>query len=139
MDKAHVLAVGVRDMDSVDLGMSSLPLEKVLRFLGVAVHDSGTFLPWRDSYDKQLYTLRGKLAAVGLGCTPVAFIRGLSVSILPSLLYGCEIWGISHVYDVVLGGASPYRCGFMDPIITFLRSWLSLPRSAPVAAIHRLV
>lgn len=69
-----------------------------LRFLGILIRDNATFAPWRDAYDSALHMLWGRLRDVGLGFTWAAFVRGLKVAVLPSVLFGCEIWGIDEIY-----------------------------------------
>ena len=53
----------------------------------------GRFTAYRNSYDSSLHALHARLRAVGLGATPIALQRGISISVLPSILFGCEIWG----------------------------------------------
>ena len=80
---------------------TSLKCVESLRFLGVMITADGRFAPYRDSIDPGYYALRSKLSSVGLGSTPLALTRGLLVSVLPSYLFGCEIWGLSSLYSIV--------------------------------------
>lgn len=80
---------------------SSLELQPHLRFLGVKLLSTGSFAPWRDSFDWNITTLRARLTEVGLGNTPEAIMRGIFIKVLPALTFGCEIWGLSHVYSVL--------------------------------------
>ena len=89
---------------------SRLDVEPYLRFLGVMVTSDGRFAPWRDEFDKGLHAVRAKLAGVGLGSLPVALINGIFVSVMPSLLFGVEVWGIEAIYGMVCKRASPYAC-----------------------------
>ena len=65
------------------------------------ITSDGWFAPYRDSFDVALHALRGKLSRVGLGSTPLAISKGIAISVLPALLFGCEIWGISDIYAMV--------------------------------------
>ena len=79
-----------------------LKVESVLRFLGIMVTADGRFAPWRDAFDIQLHALHARLRNVGLGSLPVALVNGLFVSVMPSVLFGCEIWGIEELYAVIV-------------------------------------
>lgn len=43
------------------------------------------------------------MAAAGLGNLPIALLKGLSVKVLPALLYGCEVWALNWLDEVVAG------------------------------------
>ena len=116
----------------------TVQVEPVLRFLGVMITADGRFAPWRDSFDTQLYALRQRLANVGLGCLPVAYINGIFVSVMPSLLFGCEIWGIDEIYNVLFKGTNPYQSEFLKPVLSHLKKWAGLPTSASHALMHKL-
>lgn len=110
-----------------------------LRFLGIMITSDGRFAPWRDEYDKNLYALQAKLSNVGLGRLPVAIVNGIFVSIMPSLLFGCEIWGIEAIYNILFCGKNPYAVEFLAPVQSFLRNMLSLPPNSSTALLHRFL
>ncbi len=98
----------------------------------------GRFAPYRDCIDREFHALRGKLSAVGLGSTPLALSRGLMISLLPSLLFGCEIWGIDEIYDIFIKQKSVYNCKFMDPLLQNLKRYIGLPPASSNAAVCHL-
>ena len=114
-------------------------VEPVLRFLGVMITADGRFAPWRDSYDAQLYALQQRLCSVGLGCLPIAYTSGIFVSVMPSLLFGCEIWGVDEIYDVMFKGTNPFHSVHLRPLLNHLKKWLGLPQRASHALVHRLL
>jgi hypothetical protein len=67
----------------------------------------------------------------------VALINGLFVSVMPSLLFGCEVWGISAIYNIMFHSKSPYSVEFLSPIHHFLRRVVGLPPNSSVAILHR--
>lgn len=83
--------------------------------------NSATFAPWRDSFDVLLYTLGNKLRAVGLGAIPASWLKAIRISVLPAMLFGCELWGIDEVYQVLFNGKSPFLCSFLTPITKYLK------------------
>lgn len=102
------------------MGALSLKPAKSFRFLGVKVTQTGGFLPWRDSFDNTLFGLRGRLVQAGLGDLATALSRAIQIKVLPSLLYGCEIWAVSWLWGVILGSESPYSHPRMSPVVKFL-------------------
>jgi hypothetical protein len=80
----------------------------------------------------------GRLRESGLGNHPVAIVRALSISVLPCVLFGCEIWAIEWLWDVVFAGTSPFRCTTLEPILHFLKKQLHVSLRTPDAFIHRL-
>ena len=116
----------------------SLSVSTSLRFLGVRVLTSATFAPWRDSYDSMLHALMGRLRDVGLGATPAAFVKGLRISVLPAVLFGCEIWGIDEVYQVLYKGHSPFNSPTLKPILKFVKRLVGLPPTASNAHVCQL-
>jgi hypothetical protein len=97
-----------------------------LRFLGIMVTSDGRFQPWRDSFDKLIFTIMARLREVGLGSTPTAIIRALFISVLPCVLYGCELWGLDQLYSVIFEGTSPFASRTLEPILHFLKGKLGV-------------
>ena len=96
-----------------------------MRFLGVAVEASGSLAPWREVADLQAlaFAVRARLVSAGLGAYPTALVRALCTYVIPSILYGCELWGLSTVGAVLSRHKSPYHTDFMLPILDVLRSY----------------
>ena len=117
----------------------TLPVATTLRFLGVMVTADGRFAPWRDSFDAQLYSLQHRLAGLGLGSLPLALKNGLFVSIMPSLLFGSELWGIDELYAVMFRQANPFDSTHLRPIIQYIRNWIGLSKKSSLASIHRFL
>ena len=94
-----------------------LPCLDSLRFLGLRINAAGEFLPWRDSYDDALHALHARLTSVGLGGHPAAFMKAVAVQLLPAMTFGGEIWGLSHVFDVITAFDSPYTHPRLRPLV----------------------
>ena len=103
-----------------------------MRFLGVAVEASGSLAPWRDVADLQAlaFAVRARLVSAGLGAYPTALVRALRTYVIPSILYGCELWGLSTVGAVLSRHKSPYHTDFMLPILDVLRSYSGFSRGS---------
>lgn len=100
--KAFVLHIGTRrSLSNVLVDECRLDTQPYLRFLGVMITGDGRFAPWRDSYDSSLHALHSKLRNVGLGRLPAALTNGIFISIIPSLLFGCEVWGIEDLFGML--------------------------------------
>ena len=98
----------------------------------------GKFLPWRDDFTKQLYGVRGRLAAAGLGVLPVALFKGLFIKVVPAILYGCEVWALGWLADVLDKGASPFVHDRLNIVISFIKRYLGLPDRSFGAAVFKL-
>ena len=96
-----------------------------MRFLGVTVEVSSSIAPWRDVADLQAlaFAVRARLVFAGLVVYSTALMRALHTYIIPSILYGCELWGLSTVGAVLSYHKSPYHTNFMLPILDVLRSY----------------
>jgi hypothetical protein len=79
------------------------------------------------------------LGDVGLGHTPSALVRAFSIAVIPSMLYGCELWGLQQVYNMLILGASPFQAPTLSPILTFFKKLLGIHIHAPDAFVHTLV
>ena len=79
----------------------TVEIEPVLRFLGVMITSDGRFAPWYDFFNRSLHTVVHRLAQVGLSSMPIALINNIFVLVMPALLFGAELWGIDHIYDVL--------------------------------------
>ena len=110
-----------------------------LRFLGLCVSQTGTIGPWREDFTTQLYQVKGRVVNAGLGNLPLALSRALQIKVLPAMVYGGEIWGVSWVTSVVKGKCSPYKCKRMDQVVNFLRDYCGLPRNSFQAVLFRLL
>ena len=120
------------------MGNCELELSETLRFLGLKITNTGTFSPWRDDFTCNMYGAKGKLTQAGLGNLPVAMVQALKLKTLPAVLYGCEIWALTWVSQV-LGNTtiSPYKHPRLDIITNFLKSYLGMPQNAFGAATMR--
>ena len=93
--------------------------------MGVAVEASGSLAPWCDVADLQAlaFAVRARLVSAGLGAYPTALVRALHTYVIPSILYGCELWGVSTIGAVLSHHKSPYHTDFMLPTLDVLRSY----------------
>ena len=66
-------------------------------------------------------------------------VKGVLISVLPAALFGCEIWGINHLYQVLFKGHNPYDCEHLKPIVGFLKKWVGLSVRASSGTVHRLL
>ena len=91
----------------------------------MAVEASGSIAPWHSIADLQVlaFAIRARLVSTGLGAFPTALMRALHACVIPSILYGCELWGLSTVGAVLTHHKSPYHTNFMLPILDVLRSY----------------
>ena len=96
-----------------------------MHFLGVAVEASGSIALWRGIADLQVlaFAVWAQLVSAGLGAYPIALMCALHTYIIPSILYGCKLWGLSTVGAVLSFHKSPYHTNFMLPILDVLRSY----------------
>ena len=76
-----------------------MPCHQRVRFLGIAVEASGSIAPWHDVADLQVlaFAVRARLVSVGIGPYPAALMRALCTYVMRSVLYGCELWGLSTI------------------------------------------
>jgi hypothetical protein len=107
--------------------------------LGLKITSNGHFLPWRDDYTTLMFSIKNSLARAGLGSLPMALIKGLSIRVIPALLYGCEIWCISWLAKVFKGIESPYKHPRLKIVLDFIKSYLGLPKNSFTAVIFKLV
>ena len=86
---------------------------------------SSSLAPWHDVADLQVlaFAVRARLVSAGLGAYPTALMRALHTYVIPSILYGCELWGLSTIGTVLSRHKSPYHTDFMLPILDVLRSY----------------
>ena len=93
--------------------------------MGVAVEASGSIAPWHDVADLRAlaFAVWARLVSAGLGAYPTALVRALRTYVIPSILYGCELWGLSTVGAMLSHHKSPYHTDFMLPILDVLRSY----------------
>ena len=84
---------------------------------------SCTITPWHAVEDLQVlaFAVCMCLVSAGLGAYPVALMHMLRTYIIPSLLYGCELWRLqtvvsAHTHNTI------YRTDFMLPILAVLHS-----------------
>ena len=96
-----------------------------MHFLGVAVEASSSIAPWCDVTDLHAFAFAvwARLVSAGLGAYPTARMCTLHTYVIPSILYGCELWGLSTVGAVLSHHKSPYHTDFMLPILDVLRSY----------------
>lgn len=113
-------------------------MEESLRFLGILITDEGAFAPWRDSFDSQIHTLTNRLRNVGISSNALALLRGMKLTVFPSLLFGCEIWGINWIYRVMFKKASVYHCDFMTPITNTFARLAGVSRTYAKPLLYRL-
>ena len=101
-------------------------------FLGITVEASGSLAPWRDVMDLQslAFAVWARLVSAGLGAYPTALVRALRTYVIPSILYGCELWGLSTIGAVLSRHKSPYHTNFMLPILDVLRSYSGFSRDS---------
>ena len=76
------------------------------------------------------FAVRTRLVSAGLGAYPTALVRALRTYVIPSILYGCELWGLSTIGAVLSCHKSPYHTGFMLPILDVLRSYSGFSRDS---------
>ena len=86
---------------------------------------TGSIALWCDVTDLQAlaFAVRARLVSAGLGAYPTALVRALRTYVIPSILYGCELWGLSTIGAVLSRHKSPYHTNFMLPILDVLRSY----------------
>ena len=103
-----------------------------MRFLGVAVEASSSIALQHDIADLQAlaFTVRARLLSAGLGAYLTALMRALRTYIVPSVLYGCELWGLSTVGAMLSRHKSPYHTDFMLPILGVVRSYSGFSRDS---------
>ena len=91
----------------------------------MAVEASGSIALWWVVADLQAldFAVRAWLVPAGLGTYPTALMRALHTYVIPSILDGCELWGLSTVGAVLNCHKSPYHTAFMLPILDVLRSY----------------
>jgi hypothetical protein len=101
---SHVLQVGGSRRREITVNDTLVKVSPALKFLGIMVHNTASFTPWRDSFDSLLHTLGNNLRAIGLGATPAAWLKAIRIAVLPVILFGCEMWGIDEIYQVMFNG-----------------------------------
>ena len=91
----------------------------------MAVEASGSIAPWRGVEDLQAlaFAVWARLVSAGLGAYPTALKCALRTYVIPSILYGCELWGLSTVGAVLTRHKLPYHTDFMLPILDVLHSY----------------
>ena len=91
----------------------------------MAVEASGSIAPWWGVVDLQVlaFAVQAWVVSAGLGTYPTALIRALRTYVIPSILYGCELWGLSTVDAMLTRHKSPYHTDFMLPILDVLHSY----------------
>ena len=109
-----------------------------MRYLGIKISSKGTFLPWRDDFTKNMYGIKNRLTQAGLGSLPTALVKALFGRTVPAILYGCEIWGIKWILDVLDGKASPYVHDRLNIVVNFIKQHLGLPTKSFSAAVFKL-
>ena len=93
---------------------------------------SGSLAPWCDVTDLQAlaFAVRARLVFAGLGAYPTALMRALRTCVIPSILYGCELWGLSTIGAMLSRHKSPYHTDFMLPILDVLHSYSGFSRAS---------
>ena len=94
-----------------------------LRFLGVAIHQNGTFQPW-DPLTTRRRSVAGILDALsrhGFACYPAAISHAVTAALLPATTYGAELWGLRELSDMVFRARSPYDSKILYPVIHALK------------------
>ena len=93
---------------------------------------SGSLALWRDVTDLQAlaFAVRAWLVSAGLGAYPTALVCALRTYVIPSILYGCELWGLSTIGAMLSRHKSPYHTDFMLPILDVLRSYSGFSRAS---------
>ena len=76
------------------------------------------------------FAVRARLVSTGLGAYPTALVHALHTYVIPSILYGCELWGLSTIGAVLSRHKSPYHTDFMLPILDVLRSYSGFSRDS---------
>ena len=66
--------------------------------------------------------VRARLVSAGLGAYLAAHRHALSTYVIPSILYGYELWGLSTIGGVLTHHKSSYCTDFMLPVLDMLRS-----------------
>ena len=86
---------------------------------------TGSIAPWRDIADLQAlaFAVWSRLVSAGLGAYPTALMHALRTYVIPSILYDCELWGLSTIGAILSQHKSPYHTNFMLPILDVLRSY----------------
>ena len=79
-----------------------------------------------------------QLKAVGLGDCPAALTKALLVKVIPSLLYGCEVWGLSELRAMVCAHKSPFLSDFLSLMLGTLKPHVGLPVAAFNLPVYRL-
>ena len=103
-----------------------------MRFLGIAVEASDSIAPWHDVADLQVlaFAVWARLVFAGLGAYLTALMCALRTYIIPSILYGCELWGLSTIGAVLSHYKSLYHTNFMLPILDVLHSYSGFSRDS---------
>lgn len=127
-DKSTTLSIG-KQYKHVVLGDTKLTCAEELQFLRIMVTSAGQMEAYRDSFDITFHQLRSHLADMGLGSKPAAISRGLAITVLPSVLFGCEI---------LLRGKLQYECKHLAPLNKKLKAFIGLPATASNIAINIL-
>jgi hypothetical protein len=68
----------------------------------------------------------------------VAVVKGLTIKVLPAIMYGCEIWAIKWLDEVLLGEQSPFVHPRYNIVLGFLKQYLGLPMRSFGAAVVKL-
>ena len=91
----------------------------------MAVKVSGSITLWHEVADLQAlaFAVWARLVSAGIGAYPTALMHALRTFVIPSILYGCKLWGLSTVGAVPTHHKSPYHTDFMLPILDVLRSY----------------
>ena len=59
-----------------------------------------------------------------MGDCPAALTKALSVKVIPSLLYDCDLWGLSELHAMVCVHKSPFLSDFLGPVLGALKPML---------------
>ena len=95
-----------------------------VQFLGVAVESTDCITPCCTTPELHVsyFVVCTCLVGAGLVAYPSALSCALRSYMLPSLPFGCKLWGVTSVGGVLFCLKSPYHCDYMIPILDVLHS-----------------
>ena len=128
LTKSKVVVIGDPSITTVDIGDTTLTVDKEVRFLGVTISHTGNILPGTTSYSKQLHTLWNKIQGFGFGASPIPFVKAIKIYLQPAIFYGADIWGLPHLREVMLKHKSPFLHERTREMLEFLKIRYGLPK-----------